>query len=152
MATMGALSGFATSAWAQSVTETTTSSDAAPAQVTTSSVTTTGTVSDFGDSDFAIRASAEAAPVHYYFTKTTRYVDTDGNTVSASVIHSGVPVTVEYARIGDRLVASRVIVKRTHVETTGGDAVESHTTTTSEAPAPTITTKKTTTTTTSNGE
>jgi hypothetical protein len=55
-------------------------------------------------------------------------VDEDGVPVSIETVKSGVPVTVEYTRIGDRLIANRVIVRRTVLP--NGTIIEKKTTTT----------------------
>ncbi len=73
--------------------------------------TSSGVVSD-AEPD-ALVVTGENAPVHYSFTKTTRYFDEDGNPVRVDVIKKGMPVTVQYVRQGDALVASRVVVRTT---------------------------------------
>lgn len=80
--------------------------------------------------------SESASPVSYSYSKTTTYVDENGNPVSVETVKSGAPVTVYYTRDGDRMIASKVVVRRT--------------TTTAAPPvaAPVVETKKTTTTTT----
>ncbi len=82
------------------------------AVVQTTTTRNIGTINEFGPEGIVIRSEAAAEPVRYGFTKTTTYVDEDGRPVSIQQVKSGMPVTVEYARFGDRLVASRVIVRR----------------------------------------
>ncbi len=72
--------------------------------------------------------SATSAPVSYSFSKTTTYVDENGNPVSVDVVKSGIPVTVYYTQDGDRMIASKVVVRRT--ETTAPIVEEKKTTTT----------------------
>jgi hypothetical protein len=60
-------------------------------------------------------------------------VDENGNPVSVDVVKSGVPVTVYYTQDGDRMIASKVVVRKI-VST--------------DAAAPAVIEKKTTTTTT----
>jgi hypothetical protein len=73
--------------------------------------------------------------VSYSYSKTTTYVDQNGNPVSMETVKSGLPVTVYYTQDGDKMVASKVVVQRT--------------TTSDTSSAPTSETKKSTTTTTS---
>jgi hypothetical protein len=87
---------------------------------TTATTTTSseGTVSSFNPDAIAIQSDAASAPTSYSFSKTTTYVDESGNPVSIDVVKSGVPVTVYYDREGDRMVATRVVVKKSTTTTT----------------------------------
>ena len=107
-------------------------------QSTTTSTTTAGTVSEFSPDAMTVQTQTSSAPVSYTFSKTTTYVDEDGNPVSVDVVKSGMPVTVYYTQDGDRMVASKVVVRKT-VTTDAAAPV----------PVPVIEEKKTTTTTTS---
>jgi hypothetical protein len=100
---------------------------------TTSSTQSVGTISQFSPDTIAIRTTTSADPVSYSYSKTTTYVDQDGNPVSMETVKSGLPVTVYYTQDGGRMIASKVVVQ--------------HVATTSDAPASEV--KKTTTTTTS---
>ena len=51
----------------------------------------------------------------YSYTKTTTYVDENGNPVSTEIVKSGVPVTVYYLQDGTRMVATKVVVRKTTV-------------------------------------
>lgn len=95
----------------------------------TTTTTTTGTVSELGDGRIVVRSETEKAPLGYTFTKTTTYEDEAGNPVSVETVRSGLPVTVHYTRDGDRMLANRVIVRRTPARD-GGALVEERTTTT----------------------
>lgn len=101
------------------------------AVVRTTTTRNIGTISEFGPEGMVIRSEAAAEPLRYGFTRTTTYVDEDGRPVSIEQVKSGMPVTVEYARIGDRLVASRVIVRRT--VTPDGTVIEKKTVVPDEA-------------------
>ena len=79
---------------------------------TESTTTTAGTVSEISPDTLVVRTETSAAPVRYSFTKTTQYVDETGAPVSLEVVKSGLPVTVQYVREGDRMIASRVTVRR----------------------------------------
>lgn len=109
---------------------------AATSTTTTSTTTSAGTVSQFSPDTIVVKTTTSANPVSYTYSKTTTYVDENGNAVSSETVKSGAPVTVYYTQDGDKMVATKVVVRKM-------------TTTTSEAPAATsVETKKTTTTTT----
>ena len=95
---------FATQAVAQPAVEETT---------TTTTTTTTGTVSQFGPDTLVVRTTTSPNPVTYGYTKTTTYVDESGQPVTIETVKSGVPVTVHYDKSGDRMVATKVVVKKT---------------------------------------
>ena len=95
---------FATPAFAQDVVK----------ETTTTTTTSTGTISQFGPDTIFVRTTA-AEPVGYSHTKTTTYVDEDGKAVSIETVKSGLPVTVYYDRSGDKMVATKVVVRRTVV-------------------------------------
>lgn len=80
--------------------------------VTTETTASEGTISTFAPDRFEVRTTTDPNPVAYRYSKTTEYVDEDGNPVTMEVVKSGVPVTVRYVREGDGLVAHRVIVHR----------------------------------------
>ncbi len=102
---------------------------------TTSATQSAGTVSSFTPTDISVQSTTSMAPVNYTYSKTTTYVDQNGNPVSVETVKSGLPVTVYYTQDGDKMIASRVIV-----QTTSSPGVTSI--------APTVESKKTTTTTT----
>jgi hypothetical protein len=90
--------------------------DFAAAQATvvqTTGTTSAGTITEFSPDSIVIRSETAPEPIHYVYRKTTTYVDEAGNPVSMEIVKSGVPVTVQYTREGDQLIASRVIVRRT---------------------------------------
>ena len=81
---------------------------------TTTSTQSSGTVSEFGPDSIVIRSAPTASPTTYEYTETTTYVDESGNPVDAeTVIKSGVPVTVFFNKSGDKMVATKVVVKKT---------------------------------------
>jgi hypothetical protein len=71
-----------------------------------------GTVSEINPDTIIVRADGASTPMTYAYTKTTTYVDEEGNPVSIETVHSGAPVTVYYTQDGERLVASKVVVRR----------------------------------------
>ena len=104
---------------------------------TVDTVTTTesaGTISDVGPGNIVVRSETSSSPTNYSSTKSTTYVDDTGAPVSVETVRSGQPVTVYYTREGDRMVADKVVVRKT--------------TTTTEVPAPIIQEKRTRTSTT----
>jgi hypothetical protein len=109
------------------VKETTTTATAAG----TTTTTTIGTVSEFGPETIIIRSETSPEPIRYGYTKTTTYVDEAGVPVSIETVKSGLPVTVYYTKVGDRMLATKVMVRKVVVK-----------------PAAVIEEKKTTTTTT----
>lgn len=96
----------------------------------TSSTTSLGTVSEFGPETIVVRSSTSSEPVRYSYSKTTTYVDESGAPVSLELVKSGLPVTVHYVKVGDRMVASRVIVRK--VAAPAVEEVRTKTTTTTE--------------------
>jgi hypothetical protein len=109
---------------------------AATSTTTTSTTTSAGTVSQFSPDTIVVKTTTSSNPVSYSYSKTTTYVDENGNAVSSETVKSGAPVTIYYTQDGDKMVATKVVVRKT-------------TTTTSDAPSATaVETKKTTTTTT----
>ena len=98
---------------------------------TTASTNTLGTVTEFSPDTLVIRSETAPAPIRYSYTKTTTYVDEAGAPVSMELVKSGLPVTVYYVKQGDRMIANKVVVRKT-----------------TTAPAPAVVEKKTTTTTT----
>ncbi len=93
-------------------------SDASSTTSTTTATTSDGTVSQFTPDTIVVRSTAATAPVSYYSSKTTTYVDENGNPVSSETVRSGAPVTVYYTQDGDRMVATKVIVRKTTTTTT----------------------------------
>jgi len=97
---------------------------------TTEATTSVGTISEFEPDSIVIRTERSTEPLRYSYTKSTTFVDQSGAPVSMAVVKSGLPVTVYYAREGDRMVASKVIVRRTTEKAEPGRVIEKKTTTT----------------------
>jgi len=101
-----------------------------PAGVQTT-VTSAGTISDFSPDTIVVKTTESDMPVHYSYSKTTTYVDENGNAVSMDTVKSGLPVTVYYVKDGDNLVASKVVVRTvTAAPATAVDIQKSTSTTT----------------------
>ena len=92
----------------------------------TTTTTSLGTISEFSPETIVIRSESAPEPLRYRYSKTTTYVDEAGQPVSIETVKSGLPVTVHYTKVGNDLVASRVIVRKT----TTAPVVEKKTTTT----------------------
>jgi len=125
------------------VRETTIVQPQAPAvQETTTTTTTQGTLGEFGGQSISVNLDAGRPPVRYVSSETTNYVDESGAPLEISTVRPGVPVTIHYTKVGDTLVASRVVVRQSRTST-------STVTTPAPAPAPVLERQTTTTTTTS---
>jgi len=92
--------------------------------------TTSGTINEFGNNRIVVRTESSADPVTYSFTKGTTYVDESGAPVSIETVKSGLPVTIHYSRDGDRMVAQKVVVRKTKTKVAGDTAVTKTKTTT----------------------
>jgi hypothetical protein len=81
--------------------------------------TTNGAFTEFvpGSETIVVRTEANAAPLRYVVTKQTTIVDEGGAPVVIEKISPGSPLSVEYTGTGDRLVASRIVVRKTPVVT-----------------------------------
>ena len=99
--------------------------------VNTSTTTeTAGTISEFSPDTIEVRSETSSSPTNYSYTKSTTYVDDMGNPVSIETVKSGLPVTVYYTQEGDRMIANKVVVRKTTTRTTAKPAVEERTSTT----------------------
>jgi hypothetical protein len=107
------------------------------AQDSVTTVTTTetmGTVSEVSPDTIVVKTETSSSPMQYSYTKSTTYVDETGAPVSMETVKSGLPVTIYYTSDGTRMVAEKVVVRKTK--------------TTTKAPGSTTEYKRTTTTTT----
>lgn len=102
---------------------------------TTPTLTTTsvGTISNFGADTILVRTEAAPAPISYSYSKTTTYVDEAGNPVSIETVKAGLPVTVYYTLVGDKMVATKVIVRKAVAAPAASTIEEKKTTTTTES-------------------
>jgi hypothetical protein len=76
-----------------------------------------------------IQTTTTPDPTPYTFTKTTTYVDENGDPVAIDTVKSGDPMTVYYTQDGDARVASKVVVKRSVTTDSMGMKVEEKKTT-----------------------
>ena len=81
---------------------------------TTSSLSGAGTISAYtpGSDYIMFRGEANAAPVRYYYTKSTTLVDPEGRTVEWSALRPDMPVNYTYVREGDRMVITKVTLQK----------------------------------------
>jgi len=84
-------------------------------ETTTTTTTSTGTISKFGPDTIVVRTTTSTDPISYSYTKTTTYVDENGKPVSIETVKSGLPVTVHYDKSGNKMVATKVVVRKTTV-------------------------------------
>jgi hypothetical protein len=105
--------------WAETTEETT----------TTTTTSTTGVVDGLTSGALIVKSPSDPTPLSYTYSKTTTYVDEDGNPVAVETLKSGAPVTIYYSKSADGLVASKVVVKK-HVDpATGATTIEEKRTT-----------------------
>ncbi|EKD40038.1 MAG: hypothetical protein ACD_75C00196G0005 [uncultured bacterium] len=79
---------------------------------------TVGTLSELSPDSIVVRTETNTTPLKYSSTKTTTYVDELGKPVAVETVKSGLPVTVYYTQDGNRLVANKVMIRRTTTTTT----------------------------------
>ncbi len=118
-------------------------------ETVTSTVTmteTAGTISEFSPDTIVVRSETSSSPSRYSYTNSTTYVDETGAPVSVETVKSGLPVTVYYTRQGDRMIANKVVVRKS-TTTTERPVIEEKRTTTTTTERPVIEEKRTTTTT-----
>ena len=84
------------------------------ATTTTSTLNGAGVVSAYtpGSDYIMFGGDTGAAPVRYYYTKTTPVVDVEGKTVEWSAIRPDMPVNYTYVRDGDRMVITKVTLQK----------------------------------------
>ncbi len=105
-------------------------------QMSMTTTETMGTISELGQDTIVVQTETNSSPMRYSSTKSTTYVDERGMPVSVETVKSGLPVTVYYTLDGDRMVANKVVVRKTTTTTTGSPLTETkqtRTTTTTES-------------------
>ena len=105
------------SAFAQESSTTTTTAGggvSATTSTSTSSLNGSGTITAYtpGSDYISFRSETSAAPVKYYYTKSTTVVDPEGKVVELSALRSDMPVTYTYVKEGDRMVVSKVTLTK----------------------------------------
>ncbi len=99
---------------------------------TTTTTESVGTVEEVSPDSIVIRSETSTTPMHYSYTESTTYVDETGAPVSIETVTSGLPVTVYYTLDGDRMIANKVVVRKTTTTTTETPAVQERTETTTK--------------------
>ena len=79
---------------------------------TTKTTNNSGTITQFGTDSFIVKSTTSPNPVTYTYTETTTYVDEAGNPIAMEMVKAGVPVTVYFSQQGDKMVATKVVVKK----------------------------------------
>jgi hypothetical protein len=113
------------------------------AQTTTTVTTTNGAFTEYvpGSETMVVRSDAGSSPLRYTVTKQTMIVDENGTPVAIDRISPGSQLSIQYTGSGDRLVASRVVVRTPTTATTAVTSVpaavtgqQTNTTTTTTRP------------------
>jgi hypothetical protein len=99
-------------------------------EVTNATTTTQGTVSEFGPQSIIIRSQTGTEPVRYLYNSTTNYVDENGSPIAVATVKGGLPVTIYYTKVGDTMVASKVMVRKVITTPSPSPSVETTQTTT----------------------
>ena len=120
---------------------------AAFAQTTTTVTTSNGAFTDYvpNSETLVVRTQTSSAPLRYTVTKQTTIVDEAGAPVAIERISPGSQLAIDYSGSGERLVASRIIVRKQATVKTAPVVTEKQATVKT---APVTTEKQTTTTTT----
>ena len=97
-----------------STTTTTAGSTGVSASTSTTTLNGTGTISAYtpGSDYISFRSETTAAPVKYYYTKSTTLMDPEGKTVEWSLLKPDMPVTYTYVKEGDRMVITKVTLTK----------------------------------------
>ena len=99
------------------------------AQTTTTVTTTNGAFTEYvpGSETMVVRSESGSSPLRYSVTKQTTIVDEAGAPVAIDRISPGSSLSIQYTGSGDRLVASRVVVRRAATATTAVTSVPAET-------------------------
>ena len=95
-------------------------------QTTTTETTTNGAFTEYvpGSETMVVRSeTGTTSPLRYSVTKQTTIVDETGAPVAIDRISPGSQLSIQYTGSGDRLVASRVVVRRAAAATTAVTSV-----------------------------
>jgi len=108
------------------------------AQTSTTVTTTNGAFTEYvpGSETMVVRSETGTTPLRYSVTKQTTIVDQTGTPVAIYRISPGSQLSIQYTGSGDRLVASRVVVRpaTTAVTSVPVTGQETNTTTTTTRP------------------
>jgi hypothetical protein len=111
-------------------------STAAFAQTSTTVTTSNGAFTEYvpKSETVVLRTETSTTPLRYTVTKQTTIVDEAGAPVAIERISPGSQLAVDYTGSGERLVASRIVVRK--AATTAPAVTERHTTTTTTTTQP----------------
>jgi hypothetical protein len=89
-------------------------STAAFAQTSTTVTTSSGAFTEYvpNSETVVVRTDASAAPLRYTVTKQTTVVDESGAPIAIERISPGSQLAIDYSGSGERLVASRIVVRK----------------------------------------
>jgi hypothetical protein len=112
------------------------------AQATTTVTTANGAFTEYvpGSETMVVRSETGTSPLRYSVTKQTTIVDETGAPVAINRISPGSQLSIQYTGSGDRLVASRVVVRPATTASTAVTSVpavagqQTNTTTTTSRP------------------
>lgn len=111
---------------------------AAFAQTTTTVTTSNGAFTEYvpNSETVVVRTETSSAPLRYTVTKQTTIVDEAGAPVAIERISPGSQLAIDYSGSGERLVASRIVVRKQATVKTAPVVTEKQTTTTTTTTAP----------------
>jgi hypothetical protein len=111
---------------------------AAFAQTTTTVTTSNGAFTEYvpNSETVVVRTETSSAPLGYTGTKQTTIVDEAGAPVAIERISPGSQLAIDYSGSGERLVASRIVVRKQATVKTAPVVTEKQTTTTTTTTAP----------------
>jgi hypothetical protein len=95
-------------------------------QTTTTETTTNGAFTEYvpGSETMVVKSeTSTTSPLRYSVTKQTTIVDETGAPVAIERISPGSQLSIQYTGSGDRLIASRVVVRRASAATTAVTSV-----------------------------
>ena len=90
------------------------------AQTSTTVTTTNGAFTEYvpGSETMVVRSESDSSPLRYSVTKQTTIVDETGAPVAIDRISPGSQLSIQYTGSGERLIASRVVVRPATTATT----------------------------------
>jgi hypothetical protein len=111
---------------------------AAFAQTTTTVTTSNGAFTEYvpNSETVVVKTETSSAPLRYTVTKQTTIVDEAGAPVAIERISPGSQLAIDYSGSGERLVASRIVVRKQATVKTAPVVTEKQTTTTTTTTAP----------------
>ncbi len=81
-----------------------------------SSLTTTGSVFSVDADTFSVTPEKVPIPLNFMYSSKTSFVDETDKTVPWDKMRSGLPVTVDYTMLGEKMLATKVTVSRKMID------------------------------------